>query len=383
MNKVITINLGGNAYQLEEGGYDALRTYLETAALRLSSNPDRDEIQSDIERAIADKFRALLSSHKTVVEAKEVAAIVADMGSIDADSDETKKPDAGGSSAAGPAGEPKAKAGADGHPPRRLYRIPEGAMFAGVCNGIAAYANIDPTLVRLGFVMLTIFWGTGLMVYIVMAFVVPEACSPEEKAAASGNPATAQEFIRRAREGYYEAMKNFPDHKTRREWSRQFRRNMRANAEHWRHHWFNGWVERTPINSSMVFALPFLSLLNGVMMILFICTLISVLATGSLFGRPLPGGLPEWGVAAILVLVYGIMIGPLKQARKACYRGIGQQGWSWPIFFLLDMMIWLGVVAVLICLSVHYFPDVRDAFQSFPSLVHQAVDAIRAWWNQK
>ena len=61
MNKVITINLDGNAYQLEEGGYDALRAYLETAAARLQGNPDRDEILSDIERAIAEKFRALLA----------------------------------------------------------------------------------------------------------------------------------------------------------------------------------------------------------------------------------------------------------------------------------------------------------------------------------
>ena len=77
MNKVITINLGGNAYQLEEGGYDALRAYLETAAAKLHGNPDRDEILSDIELAIAEKFRALLASHKTVVETKEVAAVLA------------------------------------------------------------------------------------------------------------------------------------------------------------------------------------------------------------------------------------------------------------------------------------------------------------------
>ena len=80
MNKVIAINLGGNAYQLEEGGYDALRAYLETAAARLQGNPDRDEILSDIERAIAEKFRALLASHKTVVVTQEVTAVLAEMG---------------------------------------------------------------------------------------------------------------------------------------------------------------------------------------------------------------------------------------------------------------------------------------------------------------
>src|SRR5664279_2997077 len=80
MNKVIMINLGGVAYQLEEGGYDALRAYLETATARLQGNPDREEILSDIERAIAEKFRALLGSHKTVVVTKEVAAVLAEMG---------------------------------------------------------------------------------------------------------------------------------------------------------------------------------------------------------------------------------------------------------------------------------------------------------------
>jgi len=177
MNKVITINLGGNAYQLEEGGYDTLRAYLETATAQLQHNPDRDEILSDIERAIAEKFRALLASHKTVVETKEVAAVLAEMGPIEAEPGEASRPGASSAGAtSGTSGQKTAgeeKAAGSGGTPRRLYRIQEGAMIAGVCNGIAAHMNIDPTLVRLAFVLLTIFWGTGLLVYVVMAIVVP------------------------------------------------------------------------------------------------------------------------------------------------------------------------------------------------------------------
>jgi phage shock protein PspC (stress-responsive transcriptional regulator) len=381
MNKVITINLGGNAYQLEEGGYDALRAYLETATARLAGNPDRDEILSDIESAIADKFRALLARQKTVVEAKEVATVLAGMGPIEADSDPAKEAGAGAASGAGAPGETHSSAGSI--PPRRLYRIHEGAMLAGVCNGIAAYLNVDPTLVRLGFVFLTIFWGTGLLVYIVLAIVIPEAVSPEEKSAASGMPSTAQEFIRRAKEGYYEATKNFPDRKARREWSRQFRRDMRANAAQWRYNWHSYWAEHTPVHPGMGIALPFLSLLNGVALILFVCSLISLLATGSVLGRPLPGNLPVWGAAVVLLLVYGILTGPLKLARRACYRGMGPAGWSWSVFFLLDSVIWVGVVAALVGLAALYFPEVRSAFHSAPALLHQAVDDIRSWWNQK
>ena len=48
MNKVTTISLNGNAFQLEDGGYETLRTYLDTAAARLRGNPEREEIISDI-----------------------------------------------------------------------------------------------------------------------------------------------------------------------------------------------------------------------------------------------------------------------------------------------------------------------------------------------
>jgi phage shock protein PspC (stress-responsive transcriptional regulator) len=381
MNKVITINLDGIAYQLEEGGYDVLRAYLETATARLQGNPDRDEILSDIERAIAEKFRALMGNHKTVIVMKEVAVVLAEMGPIEADSGAAKDTGAGGAS------EPRVAGGERetryGGTPRRLYRIQEGAMIAGVCNGIAAYVNIDPTLVRLAFVLLTILWGSGLLVYLVMAFVVPEARSPGEKAAASGDPSTAQEFIRRAKEGYYEALKGFPDRKARREWKRRFKRDMHANADQWRHNWYYYWAAHAPIHPGMGFALPVLSLLHGVVKILWICALISLLATGAVFGLVLPANVPVWVAALLLFIAYGIIACPLKVARRACRRGLGQPSWVWSLVFLLDAVIWLTVAAALLWLAIHYFPELREAVQSIPSLAHQAADDIRAWWKGK
>jgi phage shock protein PspC (stress-responsive transcriptional regulator) len=379
MNKVITINLGGNAYQLEEGGYDLLRAYLETAAARLKGNPDRDEILSDIERAIAEKLRALFTSQKTVAVTKEVAVVLSEMGPIETDADTAADTGASGTSGPGGAEQSEKRDGA----PRRLYRIHEGAMLAGVCNGIAAYVNIDPTLVRLAFVLLTILWGTGLLVYVVMAIVVPEAHSPEEKAAASGGPATAQEFIKRAKEGYYEAMKGFPDRKARREWKRRFKRDMRANADQWRYNWHSYWAEHTPFHPGMGFALPVLSLLHGVVTVLWFCALISLLATGAVLGLALPANVPVWVAALLLFIAYGIIAGPLKVARRVCYRGLGQRGWAWSFVFLLDGIVWVAVVIALLWLGVHYLPQLREAVQSVPALAHQAADDIRTWWNKK
>ena len=384
MNKVITINLGGNAYQLEEGGYDTLRAYLETAAAKLQGNPDRDEILSDIERAIAEKFRALLASHKTVVETKEVAAVLAEMGPIEAEPGEAADSgDAGAASGASGQKTARENAAETSGSPRRLYRIPEGAMIAGVCNGIAAHMNMDPTLVRLAFVLLTIFWGTGLLVYVVMAIVVPEARSPEEKAAASGFPATAQEFIRRAKEGYYEAMKGFPDRRARREWTRQFKREMRAHADQWRYNWHSYWAEHAPVHPGMGFALPFLSLLQGAATVVWICAIISLLATGAVFGLALPANVPTWVAALLLLIAYGMLVGPLKFARRACYYGLGRPRWAWSFVFLLDAVVWFAVVAALLWLAFHYLPELRDAVHTLPSLAHQAADDIRTWWHGK
>jgi phage shock protein PspC (stress-responsive transcriptional regulator) len=391
MNKVITINLGGNAYQLEEAGYDALRAYLDNASVRLQGNPDRDEIISDIERAIAEKFRALLGSHKTVVETKEVASVIAEMGPIEADSGTAVEPGTSGAGAAGGAsGRPptaEERASGSGGMPRRLYRIHEGAMIAGVCNGIAAYINADPTLVRLGFFLLTLFWGTGLLVYVVMAIVVPEACSPEEKT-------TAQEFIRRAKEGYYEAMKGFPDRRARREWRRQFKREMRGwgrsfgqemrwHTEQWRHNWHGYWAEHAPLHPGIGFALPVLSLLQGAMTVLWFCASISLLAHGTLLGRELPANVPVWAALVLILLAYGIVAAPLKLARRACYWGIGQPRWTWSVMFLLDAMVWVVIVGAMLWLAVHYFPELREAVRTVPSLAQQAADDVRTWWKGK
>jgi phage shock protein PspC (stress-responsive transcriptional regulator) len=59
----------------------------------------------------------------------------------------------------------------------RLYRIVNGRVIGGVAGGIAEYFNIDPTIVRILFVLLTIFGGGGVLIYLVMWIAVPEKYS--------------------------------------------------------------------------------------------------------------------------------------------------------------------------------------------------------------
>lgn len=56
---------------------------------------------------------------------------------------------------------------------KRLYRIEEGKMVAGVCGGIAEYFGLDPTLVRLAWILFSAMGGSGVLAYIICAVVMP------------------------------------------------------------------------------------------------------------------------------------------------------------------------------------------------------------------
>ena len=58
--------------------------------------------------------------------------------------------------------------------PKRLYKNKKNAMIFGVCQGIAEYFNVDPTLVRIGTVVGAMLWGTGIVAYVICAIVMPD-----------------------------------------------------------------------------------------------------------------------------------------------------------------------------------------------------------------
>lgn len=60
-----------------------------------------------------------------------------------------------------------------GAAPRRLTRVREGKMLAGVCTGIARYFAVDPVLVRVGFAVATLLSGAGLLLYVACWIVMP------------------------------------------------------------------------------------------------------------------------------------------------------------------------------------------------------------------
>ena len=182
MKKVTTINLSGRAYQVEEAGYTVLRDYLDAAENKLAGNPDKADILTDIEQAIADKCEAELTGGRNVVTTTAIDAIIAKIGPVEPDEDTTS---------------PEPVDTKDDES-RKLYTLPKEGKLSGVCAGLAAYIGMDVTVMRLIFVLLIfITQGFMILVYIILAIAMPEAKTPEEVARAHGRPMTAQDIMSR------------------------------------------------------------------------------------------------------------------------------------------------------------------------------------------
>jgi phage shock protein C len=63
----------------------------------------------------------------------------------------------------------------DGNGSKTLYRTQQGRMLAGVCSGLGQYFGVDPNLIRVIFLVLTVFTaGVGVLIYLLAWIVIPE-----------------------------------------------------------------------------------------------------------------------------------------------------------------------------------------------------------------
>ena len=166
MQREITIHLEGqtNPYRLHEDAYGALSRYLDRARARLTSDPDKAEVMADLERSIGAKFTERLAGADRLLTIEDINAVLEAVGPV------------------GPVGiaDDRAPGGLERPRRRRLYRIREGQWIAGVCTGLALYSEIRVDWVRTLFVIGSLFSaGLLIVVYVILAFFLPIADSPE------------------------------------------------------------------------------------------------------------------------------------------------------------------------------------------------------------
>jgi phage shock protein PspC (stress-responsive transcriptional regulator) len=369
MQKVIGINLNGNAYQIEERGYEALLAYLERADATLKDNPDKAEVIADLEQALAEKCQKFLSAHKTVVTAAEIDRIIAEMGPVDAGAAAANGAAKAEEKARAPEGdkdeEPKAQAA------KRLYQIRDGAMISGVCNGLAAYFDVDVTLVRIAFVILAILTkGVWVLVYAVMMFVIPYANTSEEHAAAHGRPFTAKEVIDQAK-------RNYDDFRTNKEWRRHWRQQRRHMRMQLRQASMAGPVPEHLVYGAQVWsgvAAPLFGLLNLALVILLVLSFVSLATTHALFGHPLPEEIPLWAGFLLLILGFQVASGILAGLLRPATIGYGPANTAWIGQFFGTL--WLLAIAASVWWGYNHVPAVHDFIQRLPAIWDEFVHSL-------
>ena len=165
MKRTVNVNIGSMAFTLNEDAYIALGRYLDDIRSRITED-NADEIMEDIESRIADIFTEAISGRNRIVDLQLARRAMERIGAPD----DFGAP--GVKSRPGSYGYDYDRSH-DPYTPRRLYRSRSYNVIGGVCGGVAEYFNLDVSLVRIIAVLLFIFGGAGLLIYIILWIVIP------------------------------------------------------------------------------------------------------------------------------------------------------------------------------------------------------------------
>jgi len=195
MKKNITINFFGTLYAIDEDAYELLNRYLGDMKRYFSRKEGGEEIADDIEHRVAELMLELKNDGREPIDIALVKEIIGRIGNpeeLDEASGEGESGSATGHRGREWFSEQVSK--------KRLYCNPDDKLLCGVLSGIACYLGIDPVWVRLIVVALAIlpipfiyisFW-TVLIIYVILALIVPEAKTPEERLRMHGKPVTME-----------------------------------------------------------------------------------------------------------------------------------------------------------------------------------------------
>ncbi|MES2543660.1 MAG: PspC domain-containing protein [Bacteroidota bacterium] len=197
MNKTVNINLGGMFFHIDEDAYQKLTRYFDAIKRSLSNSNGQDEIIKDIEMRIGELVTEKHTSDKQVINLKEVDEIIAVMGQpedyrIDTDGaeDSTNNYYA-----------PKRN--------KKLYRDTEKGMIGGVATGLGHYFGVEAIWIKLAFILFVWAGGSGIIIYLILWAVTPEAVTTTEKLEMTGEPVTISNIEKKVREEFENVSERF------------------------------------------------------------------------------------------------------------------------------------------------------------------------------
>jgi len=192
MNKTVNINLGGMFFHIDEDAYQKLTRYFDAIKRSLSKSSGQEEIIKDIEMRVSELLTEKQKSEKHVVTLREVDEVIAVMGQPE---DYIIEEDGSNNSTTNDYSIPRAT--------KKLYRDKENGMIGGVCTGLGHYFGIEAVWLKIMFLVFVFAgFGTGILAYIILWIVTPEAVTTSEKLEMTGEPVTISNIEKKVREEF-------------------------------------------------------------------------------------------------------------------------------------------------------------------------------------
>jgi phage shock protein PspC (stress-responsive transcriptional regulator)/sulfur carrier protein ThiS len=181
MNQTVTANIGGIVFHIDIDAYEQLQAYLKAIASYFNHSEGKEEILTDIELRIAELLKEKSAHEHQVITSVDVDVVIKTMGEP-AQFDERDNNDT----------EDRTTNNASSRSKRRkVFRDPDDRYIGGVCSGIANYFELQSIWVRLLFLFAFFGFGTGLILYLILWALIPEAKTAAEKLKMKGEPINA------------------------------------------------------------------------------------------------------------------------------------------------------------------------------------------------
>lgn len=205
MNKTININLGGFFFHIDEIAYQKLRKYLTSISKSLSDDSQgKNEIIADIEARISELLTEKITDLRQVVSEGNIEDIIVIMGQPE-DYSEAEEPYSETTFS-------QTKNNISG---KKLFRDGDDKFLGGVASGIAHYFDVDTIWIRLGLLALFFSAGFGILIYILLWILLPEAKTTAEKLQMEGEAVNIDNIEKKIREEFTnvsESVKNAANH---------------------------------------------------------------------------------------------------------------------------------------------------------------------------
>lgn len=173
MNKVVSIEIAGQVFWIEEEAYDALRDYLKKIKTQLSDDECAEEIFQDIELRIAELLFALNSDKQKAIVLTQLSEVLDQVGFID-DAEQEQ----------------------DVEMPRKSFRDPKNKILGGVCAGLAIRWGLPAFIIRLVFLGLTALFGVGIFLYLIFWISLDTSSNRNSTLEAHGKARTARQIAK-------------------------------------------------------------------------------------------------------------------------------------------------------------------------------------------